>query len=425
MPMRDPSVLSSTRFRSVVCTVGAALVAACHDAGPSFAPISRLPRPLTTDEQRLASGSNALGPELFRLVDSAAGPDSNVFISPLSASMALGMAATGASGTTLDSMRAVLGYPGTPVLEMAAAYQSLIALLRSVDPQVQFQIANAIWYDQSISLLPAFSSTVQTDFGARMTGVDFDNPATVGQINGWVDSATSGRISELISSLPHHVVVYLANAIYFHAWWRQQFDPHQTRDTLFTTAAGSTSPVQLMTGQFTIPATEGQGYVAADLPYGNTAFALTVVVPNAGESLDNLVHALTSGGWTTLVASLQADSAGRPVSMALPKFTLSWGDTLNGPLRGLGMGVAFSDSADFSNMAMTGPLFITTVYQRTYVAVDEQGTTAAAATGVGVGPTAVQQPLVVRADHPFVYAIRERLSGTLLFIGAFAHPPAS
>jgi serpin B len=157
--------------------------------------------------------------------------------------------------------------------------------------------------------------------------------------------------------------MFLAAAIYFHGAWTQQFDSRWTRDTLFTTRTGRTVPVRLM-------------------------------------------HVETS-------------------AVDLPKFRLTWSDWLNTPLTTLGMGIAFSDAADFSNIASGQRLKISTVQQKTFVDVDEQGTTAAAVTGVGIIPTFVHVPLSVRADHPFVYVLRERLSGTILFVGAFAHPPAA
>ncbi|HXC25280.1 MAG TPA: serpin family protein [Gemmatimonadaceae bacterium] len=397
---------------------------------PSVAPaaLTQLPRPLSAVEQQLVTSSNGFAFSLFRDVDSSAGPDSNVFISPLSASMALGMTAVGAAGPTLDSMRAVLGYRGLPVSQMADAYHSLITLLGSLDPAVDFRIANAIWYDHSLDVLPSFVSTAQSDFGAPVTAEDFSNPALTATINNWVNANTAGKIPTLINGpLSVYSVMFLADAMYFHGLWTQQFDVQRTRDTLFTTSSGATVPVQLMHVETSAPLYSTPRYTAVDLSYGRNAYVMTVIVPATGVSLDSVIIALRNGEWSTLSNALDMSSGTTQVQVDLPKFTLTWGDTLNAPLKALGMGIAFDDTADFSNMATLAPnqrLKISTVFQKTFVDVDETGTTAAAATGVGIVITALPvSPPVVRADHPFVYVVRERLSGTVLFVGAFRHPP--
>jgi serpin B len=150
---------------------------------------------------------------------------------------------------------------------------------------------------------------------------------------------------------------------------------------------------------------------------------MTVIVPAAGVPLDSIIIALRDGEWSTLSHALDSSSGEARAQVALPKFNLHWGDALNTPLQTLGMGIAFSDAADFTNMVSAPQLQISSVRQKTFINVDEEGTTAAAVTSVGMVPTAAVIPVEVRADHPFVYVLRERLSNTILFIGAFARPP--
>jgi serine protease inhibitor len=397
---------------------------ACHEGPTAPSQLTRLPRPLSADEQQIVAGSNDFAFGLFGTIVAGAGPDSNVFVSPLSASMALGMAASGAAGTTLDSMRSVLGFAGMPVADMAGAYHSLIDLLLSLDPSVDFRIANALWYEQSFSVLPSFLTTATTDFDARVTAADFADPATVSAINHWVDSSTAGRIPTLLDGIPSHTVMYLLNAIYFHGSWTQEFDPRKTRDTLFTTPTGAADPVALMHMETTARVAYGPGFTAADLGYGRGAYVMTLILPTAGVSLDSTTRALRGGAWSAVSHTLDESGVAGPVDVALPKFTLGWGDSLIAPLTALGMGVAFRDSANFSNMSHVDGLVINQVVQKTFVQVDEAGTTAAAATGVGIGVTVAPAVVVLRADRPFIYLIRERLSGTILFVGAFCHPPA-
>jgi serpin B len=151
---------------------------------------------------------------------------------------------------------------------------------------------------------------------------------------------------------------------------------------------------------------------------------MTVIVPAAGVPLDSIIIALRNGEWETLSHALDSSSGEARAQVALPKFSLRWGDRLNAPLQTLGMGIAFSDAANFTNMVSAPPpLQISSVRQKTFINVDEEGTTAAAVSSVGIVPTAAVIPVEVRADHPFVYVLRERLSNTILFIGAFARPP--
>jgi serine protease inhibitor len=415
------SVRSRRLFQVFAGCVACASAAACHEGPTAPSQLTRLPRALSADEQRIVTGSNSFAFGLFGAIVAAAGPDSNVFVSPLSASMALGMAASGAGGVTLDSMRSVLGFAGMPVADMAGSYHSLIDLLLSLDPSVDFRIGNAVWYDQSISLLPSYVTTATTDFDARLAAADFTDPATVSAINHWVDSSTAGRIPTMLDDIQPGTLIYLLNAIFFHGSWTQQFDPRNTRDSLFTTRTGATDPVALMHATTTARAAQGPGFAAADLAYGRDAYVMTVIIPAAGVSLDSTVRALQGGAWTSVSQALDQAAAG-PAAVVLPRFELGWGGHLIAPLTTLGMGIAFGDDADFTNMSSLPNLSISQVDQKTFVQVNEEGTTAAAATAVGLTPTDVSLT-VLRADHPFVYLIRERLSGTILFVGAFCHPP--
>lgn len=420
--------------RCLAAVISITIAAACSGdtatspgvAAPSV--LTQLPRQLSATEQQLANSSNSFAFALFHAVDSAAGPDSNVIMSPLSASMALGMTAVGASGMTLDSMQAVLGYNGFTASQMADSYHSLITLLTALDTAVAFQISNAIWYDHSVTLVPSFTSAARSDFAAPVTAANFGSSATADAINHWVDSSTHGKITSLVDGIPPDMIVFLANAIYFHGSWRQQFDAARTRDTLFTTRTNAKVSVPMMHAQLQTRASVTSQYTAVDLPYGRDAYAMTVIVPANGVSLASVVTALRDGGWSTLAAALDANPGATRVDVALPKFTVAWGDSLNVPLASLGMGIAFSDRADFSNMTTSGAVQLSSVVQKARVEVDEHGTTAAAATGVGVILVSLPNdptPIPVHADHPFLYVLRERLSGTVLFVGAFQHPPLS
>lgn len=399
------------------------LALACSDSPTAPGPITQLPRQLTAAELGVIAASNSFAFGLLREVNRAHA-DSNVFLSPLSASMALGMTVNGAAGTTLDSMRAALGFGGVPLADINASYQSLITLLRGLDPNVDFRIANSIWYRQGFPFEASFLDLGRRYFDARIEALDFADPGAPDVINGWVNDNTNGRIPTIVDQIPADAVMYLINAIYFKGAWTFRFDAADTRDGPFFGPGGATAPARFMSLRDTLRYYENDSLQAVDLAYGGGPFAMTVVLPREGGDVNALIGGLTASGWRDLTGRFAATD----LDLYLPKFRLTWEDSLNAPLRALGMAIAFRrDTADFSGMSLEGRhLFISKVKQKTFVDVNEEGTEAAAATVVEIGATSVGpgRP-VMRADRPFLFAIRERYSGTLLFVGKIVRPPAS
>lgn len=387
--------------------------------------ITALPRALSGDEQRLIEADNRFALKLLRQV-TADTRDTlpNLFVSPLSVGMALGMAYNGAAGTTEAAMRATLELQGMSVAQVNEAYRSLIALLRGLDPRVRFLIANSIWYREGYAVEPAFLDVNRTYYDARVAALDFASPAAAQTINDWVDQQTQGLIDEIVEPvLPDHARLYLINAIYFKGDWTQQFDRQRTVQRPFRLTDGSSVNVPTMTHGKEVAIRVGHfaGVDVVDLPYGGRAFSMTVVVPHDSTSVDALVAGLTAEQWNGWVAGL--DSSQRQVF--LPKFKLENDLTLVGTLRALGMGVAFGCeplTADFTRIHAPSELCITNVKHKTYVDVNEEGTEAAAVTAVEIGVTSLPQPIVV--DRPFLFALRENLSGTILFLGVIRNPAA-
>lgn len=397
----------------------ALVLAACSDGPTAPKKIDRLPRPLSSIEQQIADGSTGFGLSLLREINEETPPGQNVFISPLSASMALGMTATGAAGATLDSMRTVLGYPDIELQAMDQAYRDLIDLLRGLDPDVDFRIANSIWYRNGFSVEQSFVDATKNYFDAEVAALDFASPEAVNTINDWVKRSTNDKIDKIVDEIPRDLVMYLINAIYFKGSWTTQFDKSLTHDAPFFMDDGSQPSIPMMSTKGDFRVTSTSEYSAAELPYGGGAYGMIVVVPNQGLSVDSLIARMDAPGWNALLAGLH-DASG---TVQLPKFRLEWKDSLKAPLIDMGMGIAFSDQADFSGISREGGLAISSVDQKTFVDVDEEGTEAAAVTSVGIGVTSAPSALL-RADRPFLFAIRERFSGTLLFIGKLAVPPA-
>jgi len=408
------------RFKTLsplLCLGSALLLAACADpAGPvDVQPITRLPRKLSVAEQELVARSNAFGLTLLREVV-AADDRPNVILSPLSASMALGMTLNGARDETFDAMRGALGFDGLDPDEINASYRDLIDLLTGLDPNVRFEIANAIFANESFSFREAFFAAVRDAFDAEVAARDFTDPATLEEINGWVDEETEGLIDKILDDLDPQLAMILLNAIYFEGAWETRFDPEDTQTETFRRADGS--EVRVPTMRLTdaeVALGGGPAYQVAELPYSGGAFAMTLVVPQ--DDARAFVAGLTDSRWEQILESL-----GEPTSidlLSLPRLEISYDTFLNDALRDMGMEVAFTEFADFSGMTEDVRLCIDFVRQKTVLQVDETGTKAAAVTSVGLRPLSF---IGLMVDRPFVLAIRERLSGTILFVGLVGDP---
>jgi serine protease inhibitor len=393
------------------------LLPACKDAtAPDSRPplLTQLPRPLSTAEARVIEASNAFAFDLLREITRTLPADSNAFLSPLSAGMALAMALNGANGETYDSMQATLRLSGLAEGEINQGYKDLIALLLSLDSRTEMKIANSMWADQRLPVQQAFIDAGKTFFDAVVDTLDFTSPSAVSTINDWVSRKTNQRIPTLLEQISPDEVLFLINAIYFKGNWRDAFEREDTKPGPFYTAAGSTRTAQLMSQADSLHYHETAEYQAVDLLYGNGAFAMTVLLPQQGHTPAELLGTMTAETWKDLAGRFQEHD----MHLTLPRFRMEYSRKLNEDLTVLGMGIAFDkDRADFYRIADVRPdrLYISRVEQKTFVEVNEEGTEAAAATAVGIGVTS--GPLEMVVDRPFVFAIRERLSGTVVFLG--------
>src|SRR5262245_12115829 len=236
-------------IRRVALVVIVGIVAACSDVtapppGPT-PPLTRLPRELTAGERQVLRAGNDFSLALFRQLAKAQ-PGKNVFVSPLSASMALGMTMNGARGTTLEAMRATLGMGTADLQQINAGYKGLIELLRGLDPSTTFQLANSIWYRNGFPVQQTFLDAVKAAFSAEVRGLNFNDPSSVSVINAWVNSNTQGKIPTILEGIGPDDQMYLINAIYFKASWRTRFDPALTRPGPFRASGGSVQTVNMM-----------------------------------------------------------------------------------------------------------------------------------------------------------------------------------
>jgi serine protease inhibitor len=412
--------LAERHSRLITLLFVALSTAACDLFGPDVPErITQLPRSLTVAEQSVIEYGNGFGFEL--LAEVAAGDTrANIVLSPLSASMALGMTLNGADGATFDAMRHTLGFESLTQEEINASYAGLVDLLTTLDPAVRFDIANSVWTNQEVSFHQAFLDAVAAAFAARTESRDFGDPETLEAINAWVEESTDGLIQRILDELDPDLAFLLVNAIYFEGAWTTEFDPADTRPGDFHLDSGATVSVQMMSiDDVEVLTGGGPDYSALELLYGGEAFSMVFLLPDFGDDAHTLLASLNSNRWDDIVSGLTPYRYDR---ISIPKLALTFDAFLNGALRSMGMDAAFRPGADFTRMSPIGDaLCIDFVRQKTFLEVDEHGTRAAAVTAVGGGPASFNGFIV---NRPFILALRERLSGTVLFLGLIGDPSA-
>ena len=350
----------------------------------------------------------------------AADPEANVLVSPLSASMALGMALNGARGTTYEQMQATLGFEDLALDTINNGYRGLMIDLPAADSLVSTQIANSAWHRNGFEVNQNFLDKVRAFFDAEVAGLDFSDPSAAGTMNQWVSDRTNGRIEDIVEPpIDNLTMLFLINAIYFKGPWKYEFDPEKTQDAPFHIAEGESQSMPMMdlTAEFAFGASGGLQIV--ELPFGEGAFAMTLLVPWGKNAIDAEIEAMDAARWQGMLDSLGT----REVRVVLPRFRVEYDKSLKEVLQSLGMTDAFVPNvADFTGIsASSPPLYISEVKQKTFVEVAEEGAEAAAATSVEVGVKSL--PPAVIANRPFAYLIRERESGAILFAGILRRPP--
>ncbi len=323
-------------MRAIALTCVTLCVVSCASDPVSPRTIEALPRPLSDAEQGVGQTSNRFTFDLLREANSAQ-RDSNVFLSPLSASMALGMTMNGAAGITADEMRRALGFGEMPMTAINEGYRGLIDLLRGLDPGTELRVANSIFYERGYPFEQSFLSTGKTWFDAEVKDLDFMAPASVNTINDWASRATNGKIPTIMEQIDPDAVMFLINAVYFKGTWRSRFDPAETVNAQFHALGGTLEPMKLMHQEEKLRYYEDDLMQAVDLLYGNSAFAMTVVLPRPGRDINVATEALTGDAWSALAARFTE----RDVNLHLPKIKLEYERTLNDDLKALGMKKAF------------------------------------------------------------------------------------
>jgi len=371
---------------------------------------------LTRAEQEMMDKGNDFAFRFFKQVCKTEDKKPNLFISPLSATLCLSMVTNGADGNTLKEMQAVLGFSDHPQDEMNAYNQKLTSALLKLDNTTQLGIANSIWIKQGFGVYDDFVNVNKKMYDALVKELDFASPKAVDVINGWCAEKTNNCIKEVLEAIPANARLFLLNALYFKGNWTTRFSKSNTVQEQFTNQDGSKSTVQMMNlSDKSFNYTENEYFSMAEFPYGNEAFSMVVALPAEGKSLEECLPKLTKKNWAEWSGSFY----GRLLSVKLPRFELKYDKGLKEDMKALGMIDAFDENAaNFSKMSATS-LFIGLLQQFTYVKVDEEGTEAAAVTITGMfntsGPSIQVKPFHV--NRPFVFLIKEKSTGVILFMG--------
>ncbi len=410
-----------TAMALTACGLPAPAPSGVGAAGPAGASgTSRTAAMPAASSGQIATADNALGFSLLTRLAQAA-PTGNVFLSAPSLALDLGMLFNGARGATATAMARTMDLGALDAAQVNAGNAALLHSLQGSGSGVTLDVADALWANRDLRLVPAFLRTAQADYGASVSQANFASPSTAGQINAWVDARTHGKIPSIVGEIPANTALMLLNAVYFKGAWAAPFNPARTRTATFTTAGGAALPVPLMSHTGIYPYAQGKGFQAISLPYAGGRFSMEIVLPTAGLAGIRAALPSTWSGWQSALKPQDG-------TIELPRFTLTYSQQLASALSALGMGPAFSSHADFSGLCgrATG-CQVSSVIQKTYLHVDEQGTTATAATSIGV-TTAVaiaQHPrFVMDVNHPFLCAIIDDATGLVLFAGYVNAPQA-
>jgi len=374
----------------------------------------------------LAAGNSAFAFDLYRRL---AAEDGNLFFSPYSISTALAMTFAGAAGETADQMKGTLHFD----LEAGALHAAFNAYALDLEARAkadvdgtpfELSIANSLWGQEGFAFQPEFLDLLAENYAAGMRLVDFvaDPEASRQVINRWVSDETRKRIEDLIpeGAIDEMTRLVLANAIYFKASWMSAFDPDATASEPFHRLSGDTVDVPMMHAEESYRYLVADGYQAIELPYQSGEMSMVILLPDEGR-FEVFQDAL---GPDQLERALGQMTYG-PVRLGLPRFTYESEFSLRDALEGLGMTDAFEpDRADFSGMDGNRDLYISSVQHKAFVAVDEKGTEAAAATAVIMGVTSapIGEPITLTIDRPFIYLIRDGQTGSILFLGRVVDP---
>jgi len=376
-----------------------------------------------TVEEGMVRGVNDFGVTLLRNLWE--NKPANLFISPASLELCLAMVASGARGQTQAEMLQVLGLSGMSMEEIQENNRNLLKMLNLSNTRVELRVANSLWARKGFPFYERFLSDIRKYYRAEAEVVDFTDPETLSRINRWVDRATNSRIDRILDRISQDAILILLNAIYFRGKWLYRFDPKNTEPLPFYTLSGESQDLPTMWQEGKFDYTEDDTLQMVRLPYADNRFSMYILLPRTTSGMETLLPSLNATRLESLVEQLEE----REGEIYLPRFRITFGETLNEPLQTLGMRQAFDElNADFGGMLPIPPVaFVSEVKHKSVLEVNEEGTEAAAVTSVTITLTAAlpEERFTMRVDHPFLLIIRDERSGLFLFIGVVVDPEST
>jgi serpin B len=340
-------------------------------------------------------------------------------ISPFSISSALSMVLNGASGETFDAVRHTLRYDDKTIEEINETYLKLMTEMIPVDPRVTMEVANSVWVEKRLTVKQPYIDALKKWYLAEARSIDVNDPGAVDMVNNWIEEKTHDKIQEMLDDLSPDLAMLLINAVYFNGKWRNQFDAKDTGNKPFYITPGVPVQVPMMYQEEDFAVATTGDATLVELPYGQGNYSMVVILPDEDVSLAEVASTLNPKAWADWMVRLSNGTT--EVHLSLPKFEYEYKRELNDDLAALGMGIAFSDYADFSNIS-DQQILISRVLHQTFIRTDEEGTEAAAATVVEFELTSMPQVTVVNINRPFLYFIRETTTGTIVFMGQVVDP---
>lgn len=372
------------------------------------------------DYETIVEPNNELGFKLLKEIETD--DDGNLFISPASLLMALSMVYNGADGATKQEIAKALQMEGIDPMDLNKANASFMTMLNKDNDAIQLQVAISIWLNEKYKFQEEFAKTSQDYYNAKIEEIDITSSDSPKRINDWVEKATNGKIDKMVDGpLDDTFVAMLLNAIYFKGDWKYPFEKKNTENREFRLTDGTEKEVPFMKLEEKLSYMANNEFQVIELPYGDGEMSMTVVLPNEGVVLDEFQSTLTSDRWEEIQSGMKSLKG----TILLPKFKLSYETELNEALESLGMASAFTNQADFSKMVEgDASLLISKVKQKTYIDVNEEGTEAAAVTGIQMDASSAppDDPFVMEVNRPFFIAITDDESGVVLFMGLIANP---
>ncbi len=374
---------------------------------------------ITAKTKEFVKNNNEFALELYRKVSS--GAKGNVFFSPMGISVAMGMTYAGARGETEKQFEKVLHFGGQKVTH--GEFAKICRLMRCEKDKeaCSLRVAHRLWGTEDLHFLPAFLKITEDNYGSRLREIDFTKPERAREIiNSWVEGETGEKIKNLIPEgiLNAGTRLVITNAIYFKDQWADKFDKSNTKQGAFELSDGSKVNVPFMNRQGEYRFADLKGFKVLDIPYRDNVFSMIVLLPDNTGGLGELEKSLNAADLEKLLSRMNT----QVVKVALPRFKTGWGTELSSTLKSMGLSDAFDKNADFSGITGNRDLIISKIFHKGFIEVNEEGTEAASGTAVVMKPMGIPVVREFRADHPFLFIIRENRTGGILFMGKVINP---